>query len=343
MPIGLESHGLPALAPYGAPVTVQDQGQGQQQHQTPEAGFSPASAFEAAPGASVAHAVAQPEADAAGGDLLSKLSGFIKAVGDVVVKLGEFIRTAGGALDGADGEPQTQAQTGAGAGAGTPAAQAGQAAPAANAQVQVQQPAPQVAAPGTPAPQPQLAGAPAQPSSYAVAVPTQTRLPAQGATTELRGGATPARSTPTQRGASSQSPSGTDLVSASLNLAASIRGGARSASGSSLPVLNPLPSYLGNEIGALPEFLEASNEVTLSEPGSPEAAAAEAGAAQAVAAEQASQPSEQPALPSNVIPIRRAATTQSPATAPEPLQTDSSNLGYSAIVFRPAFYGNLRC
>src|SRR5262245_19360629 len=155
MPIGLESHGLPALAPYGAPVTVQDQGQGQHQHQTPEAGFSPASAFEAAPGASIAHAVAQPEADAAGGDLLSKLSGFIKAVGDVVVKLGEFIRTAGGALDGAEqgAEAQGQAQTGAGAGAGTPAAQAGQAAPAANAQVQVQpQPAPQVAVPGTPAP-----------------------------------------------------------------------------------------------------------------------------------------------------------------------------------------------
>jgi hypothetical protein len=72
------------------------------------------------------------------------------------------------------------------------------------------------------------------------------------------------------------------------------------------------------------------------------AALVQPGTAETTAAE-ASAPTEHSTLPSNVIPIRRGASSEDQDAGAGPLETDSSNLGYSAIVFRPAFYGNLRC
>ena len=112
MAVNLESHGLPVGIAYGAPVTVQDQqGQGHGQAPPQDAGYGNTSAFERAnPGASLPDDEVADQEAGGSGDLLSKLSGFIRAVGDVVVQLGEYIRSAGGALaDSLAGEAAPQA------------------------------------------------------------------------------------------------------------------------------------------------------------------------------------------------------------------------------------------
>src|SRR4051812_16443910 len=231
MAVNLESHGLPVGIAYGAPVTVQDQqGQGHGQQPAQDAGYGNTSAFErATPGASLSQVEVQDH-EAGGGDLLSKLSGFIRAVGDVVVQVGEYIRSAGGALaDGLAGEAAPQAPV------QTPAA------PAAQAQVQT----PALGTPaGAPVPTaPQALAAPAQQLATAAVQPSQPRQTSPSLGTRS--------SEPTSsRDAAKVSASGVGEAAASTPSAATAgpHGGGRASQSSGYPVLNPLPPYLGDQL-----------------------------------------------------------------------------------------------
>jgi hypothetical protein len=368
MAVNLESFALPAAA-YGQPVTVQDQqgnGHGQQQP-AQDTGYSASSAFEQVPGASLAHAQVQDQ-DATGGngDLLSKLSGFIRAVGDVVVQLGEYIRSAGGALsDTLAGQPAPQ-QAVQPAPLGTPAA---------------------ATAPGAPVPQEVLAGPQANAAATLAAPPRQTN-PSLNARPSAPASTDASRSTASAAGVGAPAP---DLSAA----AASPRGGARSAQSSGYPVLNPLPAYLGDQLGF---FNFGSQPEPAAEQAPSQGFEATIGSSgfegfqgfEATAGDQEPAPEELPqfALQSAsarppVQPISNLASGLDPIAqvqayenahlsqlgvannvipfpsqpARDPFAGEASNEAtgaaappeldasprYSAMVFRPAFYGNLRC
>src|SRR5262245_46490828 len=205
MPVGLESHGLAVVAPYNAPATVQDhQSGGQGQQPTPDAGFSGASAFEQTKAAAAPQQATEADAGQDGGDLLSKLSGFIRAVGDVVIQLGELIRSAGGALSGPEGDHQA------------PAAPATPAAPGAQ-------------------PQAPTAGAP-QPANAPAAAPVQARQAAPLASVEPRATgpqSLASKGAPaTQRGIAKAPASSPEPASANPGQAAAApRGGGRTSQG----------------------------------------------------------------------------------------------------------------
>lgn len=348
MAVGLESHGLPAAAPYGASVTVQDhQGEGHgQQQPAQDAGYSATSAFELVSSASLPQAAVEDQGGAGSGDLLSRLTGFIKAVGNVVVQLGEYIRSAGEALNG---DPLTEVPA--------PAPQATQAPALGSA----------AGAPVATGPGGQSAlGAPGQPI-------TATTLPAlpPAALPDLRGG--PALGTrspaPTQRDVARLVGSGVAEALASLSLGtAGLRGGGRASQSSGFPVLNPLPPYLGDDIAPLYDFggdfgaepeqavpapvdfggqnpgeINRSLSATARPPVQPSEMAMAAASAQA--AEGADF-----GFVNNVIPFPGPAANNdgfqgeaSGEASAQSLESESSSPRYQAIVFRPAFYGNLRC
>jgi len=359
MAINLESHGLQVAAAYGAPATVQEQqgdGHGQQAF-AQDAGYSPASAFEQAAGASVAHGGIQDLQAAGGNDLLSKLGGFIRAVGDVMVQLGEYIRGAGGALG--DALP-------------------GQAAPAApQAPLGTPNGAPAPTAPGAPVPQQVLAGPQANTAATLAAPPRQTN-PSQNARPAAPATADASRTAQT----GSVGAPATDLSAA----APATPRGARSTQSSGYPVLNPLPAYLGDQLGffnfdsqpqpAAAQPPEQGFEATLGTSGfegfqgfeasfgsaEPEATPLPENASVVDTLRQASQDQiaqvaglaaleEGPQGVNNVIPFPGSDSRDAFAGEASNDVTGSSaqqagaDLGprYSAVVFRPAFYGNLRC
>ncbi|HZN91116.1 MAG TPA: hypothetical protein VFB81_00370 [Myxococcales bacterium] len=315
MAVNLESHGLPAAA-FGAPVTVQDHQSGShgQQHpaQDAEAGYSSASAFEQPVATNQAAVEDRDGAGRGGSDLLSRLTGFIKAVGDVVVQLGEYIRSAGAALNG---DPS-----------------------------QAEAPAPQAPALGAPAGAPVATGpggqqalaAPGQPATT-----TQTAMARQAAPAalpDLRGGpALGSRSPePTQRGVAKASASLSDATAGLSAAMGGLRGGGRASQSNGFPVLNPLPAYLGGDQIA-PIF-----DVGFEPPAQVEQAAAVQGAQEAQGAQGGD------GYVNNIIPFPGpaandgfqgqaggAANAQAPAAEP-------STPRYQAIVFRPAYYTYLR-
>lgn len=352
MAINLESHGLPVAATYGTPVTVQDQqGDGHgQQAAAQDTGYSASSAFEQTPGASVAHAAVQDQEPAGAGDLFSKLSGFIRAVGDVVVQLGEYIRSA-----------------------------AGQSAPEAPPQAPAA-PAP-LAAPGAPVPQQVLAGGPQASTATTLAAPPRQTNPSLNARPSAPASADASRTAP----AGSVGAPATDLSAA----VATPRGGARASQSSGYPVLNPLPPYLGDQLGfydtgSEPEPAVAQPqgqgfEATLGTSGFEGFQGFEAnfGSAEPEAQQPESasaRPPVQPIAPlasgldpiaqvqayenvhadqlglNNVVPFPGPAArdalageaSNEPTGADAQPQTDLAPR-YSGMVFRPAFYGNLRC
>ncbi|HEY8211713.1 MAG TPA: hypothetical protein VIG99_29725 [Myxococcaceae bacterium] len=346
MAVNLESHGLPVGIAYGAPVTVQDgQGQGQGQQPAQDAGYSNTSAFERATGASVPHAEVQEQDANGGGDLLSKLSGFIRAVGDVVVQLGEYIRSAGGSLSdtlAGEGAAQTPAQ-----------APAAPAAPAAQ---------PQALAPGTPA------GAPV-PVNPALAAPAQLAtaavLPSQPRQTSPALGAR--SSEPTSRATEKVAAAGLgETQSTPSAAAAGPRGGGRASQSSGFPVLNPLPPYLGDQMA----FVDLAGSDPVAElpaqgheaftgavfhdgPFAPQAVSAQPAVQPEAAVEQAAavQAAQETGFTDNVIPfpspaardsLHGEASNEATGEAAQP-EADPASPRYAAVVFRPAFYGNLRC
>ncbi|HYV43982.1 MAG TPA: hypothetical protein VFA20_03930 [Myxococcaceae bacterium] len=379
MAINLESHAFPAAAVYGSPATVQDQqGEGHgQQAAAQDTGYSASSAFEQNPGASIAHAGIQDQEAAGGGDLLSKLSGFIRAVGDVVVQLGEYIRSASGAL----GDTL--------AGQAAPAEPQAPAAPAAAA--------PQPVPLGTPvgAPAPTAPGAqPALIAPQANAAATLAAPPRQTSPSLNARPAAPA-STANASSATSAASAGESAPDLSALVATPRGGGARSSQSSGYPVLNPLPAYLGDGLGffnfgesaaaapAQPQAQDAGFqgfEASIGTTGfegfqgfeattgnqEPEAALpqnASALPAQPVAAQtsglnpiaqiQAFENAhiDQVGL-NNVIPFPGPAARDALAgeasndvtgAATEKPQAETTTPRYSGMVFRPAFYGNLRC
>ena len=336
MAVNLESHGLPIGIAYGAPVTVQDQqGQGHGQQSAQDAGYSNTSAFERA--AAGAPQAAVEDQEAGGGDLLSKLSGFIRAVGDVVIDLGEYIRSAGGALSDnltGQGAAQTPAQTPAAPEAQTPA-------PAAPTQAQAQTPAPALGTPtGAPVPTapgaPQVLAAPAQLATAAV-LPSQPR-PALSTRSSEPAPRDAAKVATTSLGEAPATPSA---------VTAGPRGGGRASQSSGFPVLNPLPPYLGDQMAFIDFGAEPEAQVQPSLETQPTAEAQlPAPVEQAVAAQAA----QETGFTNNVIPFPGPAArdalngeASNDVTGQAQPEADPASLRYSAVVFRPAFYGNLRC
>jgi hypothetical protein len=351
MAVNLESHGLPAAAPYGASVTVQDhQGEGHGQQPAQDAGYSATSAFELANSASVPQTAVEDQGNAGGGDLLARLTGFIKAVGNVVVQLGEYIRSAGAALNG-DAPAEAPAQAPQAPALGAPAG-----------------------APGATGPGGQSAlGAPGQPIT-SPSLPAQAQQAGVVPLPDLRGGtALGARSpAPTQRDAAKLAAEGTGPASAGLQLAtAAVRAGGRPPQSSGFPVLNPLPPYLGDEIapifdfggepehsypappvdvgGEIPEGINQGHSATARPPVQPSELSVAAFPAQVPEIAQAAEAADLGYV-NNVIPFPAPAANDgfaNEAGAGESAQlldaAASAEPRYQAIVFRPAFYGFVRC